>query len=153
MIAIAAMALNRGIGHEGRIPWHLSKDLQFFKRTTLGHTIVMGRKTFDSLGKPLPRRENVVLSRRPLDHPGVRRIANLEEIPASQDGREVFVIGGAEIYKALLPRCSELLLTIVKLTPPADTFFPEFESQFTLAEILDEDAELEIRRYVTNSDK
>ena len=148
MIAIAAMALNRAIGHEGRIPWHLSKDLKFFKRMTLGHIVVMGRKTFDSLGKPLPGRENVVLSRRPLDIPGVRRVASPCEIAEPADGRSLFVIGGAEIYKALLPRCAELLLTIVKLTPEADTFLPEFESQFALAEILDEDADLEIRRYV-----
>lgn len=148
MIAIAAMALNRAIGHEGRIPWHLSKDLKFFKRATLGHVIVMGRKTYDSIGKPLPGRENIVLSRRPLDIPGIRHVTSIDEIEEPADGRQIFVIGGAEIYKALLPRCSELLLTIVKLTPPADTFLPEFESQFSLAEILEEDADLEIRRYV-----
>jgi dihydrofolate reductase len=148
MIAIAAMALNRAIGHEGKIPWHLSKDLKFFKRTTIGHVVVMGRKTFESLGKPLPNRENIVLSRRPLDVPGVQRIATIDEIPEPNDGRKIFIIGGAEIYKALLPRCSELLLTVVKLTPAADTFLTEFESQFTLAEILEEDDDLEIRRYL-----
>jgi dihydrofolate reductase len=150
MIAVAAMALNRAIGHEGRIPWHLPGDLKFFKRTTLGHIIVMGRKTYDSLGKPLPGRENVVLSRRPVEIPGVRSIASLDDIPQPADGRKVFVIGGAEIYRALLPQCDELLLTLVKLTPPADTFFPEFESQFQLAEILEEDGDMEIRRYVRN---
>ena len=151
MIAIAAMALNRVIGYEGRIPWHFSKDLRFFKRTTLGHIVVMGRKTFDSLGRPLPGRENIVLSRHSIDIPGVCRISSLEEIVEPADGRKVFVIGGAEIYKALLPRCDELLLTVVKLTPPADKFFPEFESLFEFAEVLEEDGDLEIRRYVRTS--
>jgi dihydrofolate reductase len=148
MIAIAAMALNRAIGYEGRIPWHLSKDLKFFKRTTLGHAVVMGRKTFESIGKPLPGRENIVLSRHPLAVPGIRHAAHIDEIVEPADGRKIFVIGGAEIYQALLPGCSEVLLTVVKLSPPADTFLPEFESQFELAEILEEDGELEIRRYV-----
>ncbi len=148
MIAIAAMALNRAIGHEGRIPWHLSKDLKFFKRTTIGHSVVMGRKTFESLGRPLPGRENIVLSRRPLDLPGAICISRFEDIPDGAPDRNIFVIGGAEIYAALLPRCAELLLTIVKRTPEADTFFPSFEDDFTMAGTLDEDADLEIRRYV-----
>lgn len=151
MIAIAAMALNRAIGHEGRIPWHLSKDLQFFKRTTLGHFVVMGRKTFESIGKPLPGRENIVLSRHRFEAPGVISAASFDELPRSTAAKKVFVIGGAEIYRALLPRCDELLLTLVKLDPPADTFFPEFESRFELAEILDEDGNLEIRRYCRNA--
>lgn len=148
MIAIAAMALNRAIGHEGRIPWHLPKDLKFFKRTTLGHIVVMGRKTYESLGRPLPDRENIVLSHRPIEQPGARRVGSIAEIPVDTEGRKVFVIGGAEIYKALLPRCAELLLTVVKRTPEADVFFPDFESEFDLAEVLDEDDDLEIRRYV-----
>lgn len=148
MIAIAAMALNRAIGYQGRIPWHLSKDMQFFKRTTLGNVILMGRKTYESLGRPLPGRENIVVSRQPLDLPGVRVITGLDGIAEPEDGRKLYVIGGAEIYKALLPKCDELLLTLVKLSPEADTFFPEFESEFELAEILDSDADLEIRRYV-----
>jgi dihydrofolate reductase len=148
MIAIAAMARNRAIGHAGRIPWHLPADLKFFKRTTLGHVIVMGRKTFDSLGRPLPGRENVVLSRQPLDVPGVRRAASPDEIVEPADGRKLFVIGGAEIYRALLPRCAEVLLTVVNLEPEADTFLPEFEADFTLAEVVESDAEMEIRRYV-----
>jgi dihydrofolate reductase len=148
MIAIAAMALNRAIGHEGRIPWHLSQDLKFFKRTTLGHVVVMGRKTYDSLGKPLPGRENIVLSRHALNMPGIRHATSVDEIPEATDERKTFVIGGAEIYRALLPRCTEFLLTVVKLTPVADTFLPEFESEFDLAGILEEDADLEIRRYL-----
>ncbi len=135
----------------GRIPWHLSKDLKFFKRTTLGQVIVMGRKTYESIGRPLPGRENIVLSRQPLAIPGVRHVSDIEEITDPRTVRQVFVIGGAEIYRALMPRCAELLLTIVKLTPVADTFFPEFESQFEFRETLEEDGDLEIRRYVRRS--
>ncbi len=148
MIAIAAMARNRAIGHQGRIPWHLSADLKFFKRTTMGHVILMGRKTFDSLGKPLPGRENVVLSRRPLDVPGVRRLSSFNEVAEPNDGRTLFVIGGAEIYRELLPSCAELLLTLVALEPEADTFFPPFEDQFSLAGTLESGPDFEIRRYV-----
>ena len=147
MIAIAAMARNRAIGFEGRIPWHLSGDLKFFKRTTLGHVVVMGRKTFESLGKPLPGRENVVLSRLPRPIDGATVVASLSDY-TPPPGKKVFVIGGAEIYGHLLPACDELLLTLVNLSPEADTFFPEFESDFEPAEILEEAADYEIRRYV-----
>lgn len=148
MIAIAAMALNRVIGYKGAIPWHLSGDLKFFKRTTMGHIVVMGRKTFDSIGKPLPGRENVVLSRRKVDVRGVRWVKHPEEIVKPGDGREVFVIGGSEIYKHLLPKCREILLTIVKQEPRGDVYFPPFEKDFELAELLEETADYEIRRYV-----
>jgi dihydrofolate reductase len=151
MIAIAAMGLNRAIGNEGRIPWHLTKDMKFFRHMTIGNVVVMGRKTYESLGKPLGGRENIVLSRKAFEAPGVGHATGPEEIAEPADGRSVFVIGGAEIYKAMLPRCAELLLTVVKQSPKADTFFPEFESDFRLAEIIDEDADLEIRRYVRKS--
>lgn len=148
MIAIAAMALNRVIGHEGRIPWHLSGDLKFFKRTTLGHVVVMGRKTFESLGKPLPGRENIVLSRSAEELPGVTVCRNIDDLVPPQDGRKVFVIGGAEIYRRLLPKCSELLLTAVKLEPAGDTFFPPFEDDFEFDAVLEETGDYEIRRYL-----
>lgn len=147
MVAIAAMGLNRAIGIEGRIPWHLSKDMKFFRHMTTGHVVVMGRKTFESLGRPLKERENVVLSRGAFEADGARVVGSVDQIEMPADGRCVFVIGGAEIYRALLPRCDEVLLTVVRQSPVADTFFPEFESEFALAEILDEDADLEIRRY------
>jgi len=78
----------------------------------------------------------------------VRRAASFDEIVEPTDGRKLFVIGGAEIYRALLPRCDEVLLTVVNLTPEADTFLPEFEADFELAEVLEANAEMEIRRYV-----
>lgn len=147
MIAIAAMSLNRVIGAKGGIPWHLSEDLKFFKRTTLGHVVLMGRKTYDSLGKPLPGRENWVLSRWAVI-PGVRVIPEVAEIPPTPDGRRIFVIGGAQLYALLLPRCSELLLTHVNRDVEGDVFFPPFEEDFSFEEVVFTAPEMEVRRYV-----
>lgn len=146
MIAIAAMSRNRAIGLGGRIPWHLPEDLKFFKRTTLGHIVLMGRKTYESIGKPLPGRENWVLSRS-AEIPGVRMIRSLEEIPASPEGKNLYLVGGAELYAALLPRCTEILLTRVNLETPGDAFFPEFESGFDEGELLVSADQFEIRRH------
>jgi dihydrofolate reductase len=143
--AIAAMSLNRVIGVQGKIPWHLPEDLRFFKRTTLGHIVLMGRKTYESLGKPLPARENWVVSSHPL--PGVRVINDLNEITEPRDGRELFLIGGANLYAALLPRCAELFLTLVKREVSGDVLFPPFEDEFSLEEVLQMSDQLEIRRY------
>lgn len=139
------MSLNRVIGAQGKIPWHLPEDLRFFKRTTLGHVVLMGRKTYESLGRPLPGRENWVVSSRAL--PGVRVIRHLNEIAEPENGREIFLIGGAQLYAALLGRCSELLLTLVKREVSGDVFFPPFEDVFQLQEILLASEQLEIRRY------
>lgn len=147
MIAIAAMSLNRVIGAGGGIPWHLSEDLKFFKRTTLGHVVLMGRKTYDSIGKPLPGRENWVLSRGSVI-PGVRVISDVAEIPPAPDGRKVFVIGGAQLYAVLLPRCSELLLTHVNRDVEGDVLFPPFEEDFSLDEVVFTAPEMEVCRYV-----
>ena len=147
MIAIAAMSCNRVIGADGRIPWHISEDLKFFKRTTLGHIIVMGRKTYDSLGKPLPGRENWVVSRE-ADIAGVAVLRSFDAIEEPTDGRQLYIIGGAQLYAALLPRCSELLLTRIDREVAGDTFFPEFESTFDTGEILESGPDYEIRRHL-----
>ena len=147
MKAIAAMSVNRIIGRDGQIPWHLPEDLKFFKRTTLGHVILMGRKTYDSIGKPLPGRESWVVSR-DAEISGVRVIRDLAEIEPPTDGREIFLIGGSQLYDALLPRCSELYLTLVKREVTGDAFFPNFEREFALAEVLEKNDEMEIRRYL-----
>jgi len=128
--AIVAMAENRVIGQGGSIPWHLPEDFKFFKATTMGHAILMGRKTYDSIGKPLPGRENIVLSRTMPETPGVTVIRSLDELKEPADGRDLFVIGGEEIYRLLLPRVQELYVTKVPRTIEGDTRFPEFESQF-----------------------
>ncbi|MEI8387893.1 MAG: dihydrofolate reductase [Verrucomicrobiota bacterium] len=146
MVAIAAMSRERVIGAGGKIPWHISEDLKFFKRTTLGHVIVMGRKTFESLGRPLPGRENWVLSRT-ASFEGARVFRHPSEIVPPGDGREVFVIGGAELYAALLPRCGEILLTHVNHVVEGDTWFPVFETEFDGGEVIGSGADYEIRRY------
>jgi len=128
--AIVAMAENRVIGNAGAIPWHLPEDFRFFKATTMGHAILMGRKTYGSIGKPLPGRENIVLSRTMTETPGVTIIRSLEELMEPTDGRDLFVIGGEEIYRLLLPKVQELYVTKVPRIIEGDTRFPEFESQF-----------------------
>src|SRR5882762_7410123 len=128
------MSLNRVIGAGNKIPWHLPEDFKWFKQLTTGNIIVMGRKTFESIGRPLPNRETVVLSRSQFSFPGVRTISDLSELDLNNDSREVFICGGAQIYQQTLPLCSDLYLTLVKREVAGDAFFPPFEDQFTLAE-------------------
>jgi dihydrofolate reductase len=149
MNAIAAMALNRVIGKGNKIPWHLPEDFKWFKKTTMGHPILMGRKTFESIGKPLPGRRNLVVSRT-AEIEGVEIVRDLERFePAAfeEDGKEVFVMGGAEIYRQLLPRCQKIYLTLVKREYDGDAFFPEFESDFAPDEKILETPEFEVRLY------
>jgi dihydrofolate reductase len=146
--AIAAMSLNRVIGAGNKIPWHLPEDFKWFKATTTGHVIVMGRKTFESIGKPLPNRETVVLSRSAWAHPGVRTICSLEELSGLAGDRQVFICGGAQIYEQALPLCSDLFLTLVKReVAGGDAFFPPFEDKFELAEEIRDTPEFKILHY------
>lgn len=132
------MSENRVIGSNNQIPWRLPEDFRWFKKMTTGHILVMGRKTFESIGQPLPDRTTIVLSRSSLAIPGVRTVSSLDELDFQNEPREIFVCGGARIYEQLLPRCSDLYLTRVKRVVEGDTFFPPFEDQFELAaEILD----------------
>lgn len=136
--AIAAMSENRVIGQGNRIPWHLPEDFKWFKRLTTGNIVVMGRKTFESIGKPLPNRETIVLSRAGFSHPGVRTVSDLGEINLADESREVFICGGAQVYAQALPLCSDLYLTLVKRKVDGDAFFPPFEDRFEwFEEILD----------------
>ena len=128
--AIVAMAENWVIGNAGTIPWHLPEDFKFFKTTTMGHAILMGRKTYESIGKPLPGRENIVLSRTMPETQGIRVIRSLDELKEPSDGRDLFVIGGEEIYRLLLPKVQELYVTKVPRVIEGDTRFPEFEAEF-----------------------
>lgn len=152
MKAIVAMACNRVIGNRGAIPWHLPQDLRFFKRTTLGHAVVMGRKTYDSIGRPLPGRQNFVLTNGP-EIPEATTLRTLEEVPRTLPGGvEVFVIGGATLYAALLPECDELLVTLVDGEPEGDTFFPEFEEDFPTSEEIERGEGYCIRRFCRGRD-
>src|SRR5438046_1174600 len=108
------MSLNRVIGNGNKIPWHLPDDFKWFKQMTTGQIVVMGRKTFESIGKPLPNRETIVVSRSATSIPGVRVVSSLEQINPAAESRDVFICGGAQIYEQTLPRCSDLYLTLVK---------------------------------------
>jgi dihydrofolate reductase len=145
--AIAAMAFNRVIGDQGRIPWHLPADFKWFKRMTTGQVIVMGRKTFESIGKPLPDRQTIVLSRSGIHIPGVRVVGSLAEIDVAHEPRDVFICGGARVYEQALPLCSDLYLTLVKREADGDTYFPSFEAQFLPEETILEDPEFRIIHY------
>jgi dihydrofolate reductase len=145
--AIAAMSLNRVIGAGNKIPWHLPEDFKWFKQTTTGHVIVMGRKTFESIGKPLPNRETIVLSRSQFQFPGVKTIRSLEELQSLAGDRQIFICGGAEIYARALPLCSDLYLTLVKREVEGDAFFPPFEDKFELVEEIRATPEFKILHY------
>lgn len=126
---IAAMANNRVIGRDGQMPWHLSADLQRFKQITLGSPILMGRKTFDAIGKPLPGRDNLVISRDPgYRRTGCRVFADIDSAMRAVANRdELFVIGGATLYEALLPMADLLYLTVINRPFAGDTYFPPID--------------------------
>lgn len=133
---IVAVAENGVIGDKNTLLWHISEDLRNFKRVTSGHPVIMGRKTFDSLGRPLPNRTNVVITRQNLEIEGAEVVHSLDEalamFPAEE---EVFVIGGAQIYAEALPRADRFYLTRVHLSYEGDTSFPAWnESEWQRVE-------------------
>ncbi|MFV0415115.1 MAG: dihydrofolate reductase [Chthoniobacterales bacterium] len=154
MKAIVAMTTERLIGANGKLPWHLPGDLKFFKQTTIGHRIVMGRKTWDSIGRALPKRENVVLTRdKNFSPPAEVRVFHdvaelLESNESLEAGRECFVIGGAEIYRLLLPHCAAVYVTEVKGNFEGDTYLDPFEEEFPQSRILSEAADYRIRVFL-----
>jgi dihydrofolate reductase len=145
--AVAAMSLNRVIGQGNKIPWHLPDDFKWFKKLTTGHTLVMGRKTYESIGRPLPNRTTIVLSRAGFLSPGVRTVSSLDQINPTAEPTEVFICGGADVYRQALPLCSDLYLTLVKRTVEGDAFFPAFEDRFEPAEEIADHVEFSITRY------
>jgi dihydrofolate reductase len=124
------MGKNRVIGLGGQLPWRLPEDLKFFRELTTGHSIIMGRKTWDSLGKPLPKRRNIVLSRSGALCEGAEVVSSVSALAALDLGPVAYVIGGAEIYALLLPWTSAIYLTHVDQEPEGDAWFPPFESEF-----------------------
>ncbi|TBU99301.1 dihydrofolate reductase [Stutzerimonas kirkiae] len=131
---IVAVADNGVIGRDNRMPWHLPAELQYFKRVTLGKPVLMGRKTWDSLGRPLPGRLNLVISRQPgLSLPGAECFGSLDAAlqradawALEQGASELMVIGGAQLFADALPRAKRLYLTRVALEPEGDVFLPEW---------------------------
>ena len=146
--AIAAISLNGVIGKDNAIPWHIPEDSKWVKETTTGQIVVMGRKTFDSIGRPLPNRENIVVSRSMEERDGMRVVQDLAEVEEIRAEKEIWILGGEQIYRQALPRCNELYLTIVKRNVQGDTYFPEFEGQFALRKTLREEEEFRILHYV-----
>jgi dihydrofolate reductase len=133
---LAAVARNGVIGRDNQLPWHLSPDLKRFKRLTMGHAIIMGRKTFESIGRPLPGRANVVVTRRDDWRPdGVVVAHSIEDALAQAVGDEVFVIGGEDLFRQTIGRADRLHLTRLDENFPGDTFFPEVDpAQWRLVE-------------------
>ncbi|MEO1856413.1 MAG: dihydrofolate reductase [Rubritalea sp.] len=149
LIAMVAMTPDRVIGKGNDLPWHLPEDLQLFKRTTSGHPIVMGRKTYDSIGRPLPKRQNIVITR---DQSWSAEGVDVVHIPEAVRqlelmNEEVFIIGGAEIYSLFLPHIDELLVSHVFQNYEGDTRFPEFEHFFSGYEVVEKFDDFELRRY------
>lgn len=145
LIGIAAVAENSVIGRGNSLPWHLPADLAWFKSATLGHALVMGRATYDSIGRPLPGRKTYILTRSPS---GPMEISSLSE--AHSDSGFVFLCGGSEVYAQFLPDCDELLITHVKQEVDGDKRFPCFQHMFHATEILRSTDEYDIVRYARN---
>ena len=149
LTGIVAMTPERVIGKDGGLPWHIPDDLKFFKKHTTGHPILMGRKTFDSIGKPLPKRENIVLTNDPAwHHDGVEIIhhpRDLKDHPLIN--QQIFVIGGSQIYEFFMPMMSDLIITHIKKSYEGDTYFPEYESEFPKIELIWEQEEFTIQRH------
>jgi dihydrofolate reductase len=125
---IVAIAENYAIGKNNQLLWHMPADLKHFKQTTSGHTVIMGRKTYDSVGKPLPNRRNIIITRQEITIPGCEVVKSVEEaLELCSNEEEVFIVGGAEIYKLAMPKTDRIYLTIIHHSFDADTFFPEID--------------------------
>ena len=150
--AIAAVSKNRVIGKNGDLPWRLSDDLKWFKKITMGHVILMGRKTWESLPGPLPGRENWVLSRTLETGDGMRVFRSLDEVKRAMEDRSLFIIGGGELYSVALKDCDELFLTEVnRVVENGDAFFPEYSELFSPLETLHECEDFKLRRWEKKS--
>ncbi|HIO92441.1 MAG TPA: type 3 dihydrofolate reductase [Leucothrix mucor] len=141
---IAAMAHQRVIGKDQKMPWHLPADLAFFKKTTMGSPILMGRKTYESIGRPLPGRLNLVVTRSPdLKIAGCEVVTSLEQAMSvaqekSSDSNEVFITGGSHLYKSFLDKADRLYLTMIDADLEGDTYFPDY-TQYNWQEVDHED--------------
>lgn len=152
VVAIAAMAENRVIGRGNEIPWHVPEDMKWFREATRGKTLLMGRKTHDSIGRPLPHRRTLVLTRSGTTRAGVEAIASLAELPRNLgEASELWICGGEEIYRLTLPWWDELWLTRIKQTVEGDAFFPAFEHRMYLAGVERETDDMCVQRYLAGT--
>jgi dihydrofolate reductase len=153
--AVVAMTPSRVIGKDGGMPWHLPDDLKVFKRITTGHPVVMGRRTYESIGRPLPNRQNIVLTRNDAwSAPNVQRIGEIGDLLNLELlNKQVCIIGGAQVYGQFLPVLDDLWVSMIKQEYEGDTWFPEFESHFEGFEVVEEFAEFTLRHYFTSAKK
>lgn len=127
---IVAMAKDRVIGLNNQMPWHLPADLAWFKKNTINKPVIMGRKTFESIGRPLPNRHNIIISRNPQtsDNPNITWVTSLSDaLAVEKDSSEIFIIGGGNIYQQALPLVNRLYLTHIDTAPIGDTYFPAYQ--------------------------
>lgn len=129
---IAAMGRNRVIGLDGALPWHLPADLKWFRQKTMGHSVIMGRKTYDAVGMPLPGRRTIILSRALESAPAGCELARTldDALAMCQDDPEPFIVGGGEIYRLGLPLADRVYLTLVDLEPEGDAEFPDLGAEW-----------------------
>ena len=147
--AIVAISENSVIGKNGDLPWRISEDLKWFKKITLGHTLLMGRKTWQSLPGALPGRENWVLSSTMQTSPEIRVFKKLKEALDAAKNRTLFIIGGGELYRQTLPLCDELYVSEVhRIIENGDAFFPPFKNDFQVIEKLFESPEFTLNRWI-----
>ena len=125
---VVAISSNYAIGKNNQLLWHLPNDLKHFKDITAGGTVIMGRKTYDSVGRPLPKRRNIIITRQTIEIAGCEVVNSLDAaIALCEDEAEIFIVGGAEIYRQAMHICNRIYLTIVHHSFDADTFFPEID--------------------------
>ena len=144
---IAAVGKNNELGKNNDLIWHFKEDMQFFKATTLGATVVMGRKTFESLPKALPKRRNIVISNnKDYIAEGAEVVQSVNDALEATEGEDVFIIGGASIYEAFLPYASVIYLTEIEaVCPDAEAFFPDFNKEEYSREVISSSIENEIK--------
>ena len=125
---VVAIAENYAIGKNNQLLWHMPADLKHFKQITSGHTVIMGRRTYDSVGKPLPNRRNIIITRQDISIPGCEVVKSVDEaLELCAGEEEVFIVGGAEIYKLAMDQTDRIYLTIIHHSFDADTVFPEID--------------------------
>jgi dihydrofolate reductase len=130
LTAVVAMDIQGGIGIGNKLPWRLPEDMAHFKRTTMGHPVIMGRKTFDSIGRPLPNRRNIVITRNPdWKHENVEAVHSVQEALALVGDTPSCLIGGAQIYVEAMPFIQRLVVTEISKAFDCDTFFPKIDAQ------------------------
>ncbi len=145
------MSENRAIAFEGKLPWHLPLEYRWFKHKTMRSAMIMGRKTFEAIGKPLPGRTSHVLSRQPLQLSGATCFTDIDALIATlPEDKPAWVVGGAEIYRQFLPRGTFLYLSRIKKTTPGDVFFPPFEDTYALNQVIHENDDFRVERWLRN---